>query len=105
MDFFSLKTSIFESITASAATAYSRSLRGDSSLVPLWGCGRGPRIAAGDKQANTNTSFDEGVEELPKDTQSSIIRRDTGAQRRERLQSRKVNAKTEEEPKKRGFAT
>lgn len=50
----------------SAATAYSMSLRGDSRLVSLWGCGSVARIAAGDKQANRNTSFDEGMSSSPK---------------------------------------
>lgn len=59
--FVFLKKFIFGNMTERAATAYSMSLCGDSRLVSLQASRRVPRIVAGDKQASTNTSFDEGV--------------------------------------------
>lgn len=48
-------------MTGGAVTAYSMSLRGERSLVCHQASRRAPRIAAGDKQANTNRGFDEKV--------------------------------------------
>lgn len=48
-------------MTEGAVTAYSITLRGERRLVSHQGSRRAPRIAARDKQANTNKSFDEEV--------------------------------------------
>lgn len=101
--FFFLKKFIVGNLTERAATACCISLHGDSRLMSLQGSRRVPRIVAGDKQANTNTSFDEGVWRSSHKTHtlSSIIRHDTGEQRGECLQSLKVNTERgEEEAKK-----